>query len=377
MVRPTLPSKPRNAGFPLLTPRLLPRVQSSVRGSLVLRLTCLILGLALVSAAPSAQAETRAIGLVAGAAGASETELAADMASLFIAEPRVLPMLGDTGAGNLAGLLADPSVDIAFVSADALAAATVAHGAAVTDKIELVARLYPQEVHVLARTGIESLADLAGKRVSVGPEGSGSAATAAALFKALGIQVELVSVDAAARLEQLQQGTISAAVIVSGKPMPILAAIPATPGLHLLPVPFDGGLETSFLPSKLGHGDYPGLIRTGAEVPTIATGLVLLAVKTKRDAGHAKRVAAFIDTMFPRFAELKARDTHPKWREINLAARWPGLTKSQAAEAWSTRQQDIAARPATPSLAKAKSAGTNEKEALFEQFMQWQRAQGH
>lgn len=342
-----------------------------------MRLTGLILGLALVGASVSAQAEPRAVGLAAGAVDTSETELAADMASLFTADAGlgVLPMLGDTGAGNLALLLSDPSVDLAFVSADAL---TTASAAGLAEKLELVARLYPQEVHVLARTEIGSLADLAGKRVSVGPAGSGSEITAAALFKALDIQIETVNVDAAAGLEQLKQGSISAAIIIGGKPMAMLGTVP--PGLHLLAVPFGGPLEEAYLPTTLSHDDYPDLIQAGAEIPTIATGLVLLAARAKRDADHASRVAAFIDTVFPRFAELKAR--HPKWQEINLAARFPGLAKSQAAEAWSARQQTISARPATPSLAKAQGLGnnekgSNEKEALFEQFMEWQRAKGH
>ena len=99
-------------------------------------------------------------------------------ASLFTpgAPMRAWPLLGDLGAGNIALLLNEPSVDIAFVSADALTAASAAHGAALAEKLELVARLYPQEVHVLARAEIKTVAQLAGKRVSIGPEGSGSAA---------------------------------------------------------------------------------------------------------------------------------------------------------------------------------------------------------
>jgi TRAP transporter TAXI family solute receptor len=347
---------------------------------LVLRLTCLILGLVLTGASAEAHAETRSLGLAAGAPGASETELASDMASLFTsgATLRALPMLGDLGAGNIALLLNDPSVDIAFVSADALAAASVAQGPALAEKLELVARLYPQEVHILARTEIKTVAELAGKRVSVGPEGSGSAATAVALFKALGIEVEPLGLDAANSIARLKQGTIAAAVIVGGKPMPLLGAVPPTPDLHLLPIPFGGALEASYLPTRLGHADYPALIKEGADVPTVATGLVLLAAKAKRDAGSAKRVAQFIDTVFPRFAELKARDRHPKAREINLAASWPGLTKAHAAEAWLTRQQTMsAATTDAPSPGTAQGLGNNDKEALFEQFMEWQRAKGH
>ncbi|HBH40696.1 MAG TPA: TRAP transporter substrate-binding protein, partial [Rhizobiales bacterium] len=134
------------------------------------------------ASAPQAKAETAWLGLIAGPPAGSETVLAADMASLFAEDSgtRVLPMLGDAGAGNIALLLNDPHVDIAFVSTDALAAATAeAGGASLADRLELVAKLYPQEVHVLARGEIASLADLAGKKVSFGPAGSGSAITAA------------------------------------------------------------------------------------------------------------------------------------------------------------------------------------------------------
>ena len=127
-----------------------------------------------------------------------------------------------------------PGVDIAFVSTDALAAAA-APGARLSDHLELVARLAPQEVHVLALMEIGSLSELAGKKVSVGPQGSSSAATATALFKALGITVEPQHLDASTAIERLKQGTIDAAVVVGGKPYPLVSAVPTNSGIHFYP----------------------------------------------------------------------------------------------------------------------------------------------
>ena len=209
-----------------------------VRG-VVLRTSSLIVGLVLIvfgaGAAPRAEAETAWLGLVAGPPASSETVQAADMARLFEKDGafRVVPMLGDAGAGNIALLLNDPSVDVAFVSIDALSAAA-ATDPTLSDRLELVVRLAPQEIHVLARTDIDSVADLAGGKVSFGPVGSSSAATAAALFKALSISVEAESLDASAAIERLKQGTIDAAVIVGGKPYPLIGAVPANSGVHLL-----------------------------------------------------------------------------------------------------------------------------------------------
>src|SRR5262249_17528597 len=133
-----------------------------------------------------------------------------------------------------------------------------------TDHLELVKRLAPQEVHVLARTEIGSLSELAGKKVSVGPQGSSSAATATALFKALGITVEPQHLDASTAIERLKQGTIDAAVIVGGKPYLLVSAVPTNSGIHLLPIPFSASLEAAYLPTRIEQHDYPNLIQPAA-----------------------------------------------------------------------------------------------------------------
>jgi TRAP transporter TAXI family solute receptor len=345
-----------------------------------LGLALLLIGLS--AAAPRAEAETAWLGLIAGPPAGSETVLAGDMASLLGEDStiRVLPMLGDAGAGNIALLLNDPRVDVAFVSTDALAASQ-ASGMNLAERLELVARLYPQEVHVLARAEIASLAGLAGKKVNFGPAGGGSATTAAALFKSLGIKVEAQSLDADAAIERLKQGTIAAAVIVGGKPSPLVSSVPANFGIHLLPVPFGASLEASYLPTRFAQGDYPNLIQPGGEVATVATGMVLLAAKAKSAPGASERVARFVQAFFPRFPELEASDRHPKWREVNLAASLPGFTRTPAAEAWlESRPAEVSAQPIAASTGGAVQPASlpeglmtkNDKEALFRRFIEWQ-----
>jgi uncharacterized protein len=276
----------------------------------VLRTSSLVVGFILIAfgagAPPNVEAETRVARVAALPAG-SEAVQAADMASLFEKDQafRVFPMLGDSGAGNLRLLLNDPSADIAFVSTDALLAAA-APGATLLEHFELLARLAPQEVHVLARSEIGSLAELGGKKVSVGPQGSSSAATANTLFKALGLAVEPHSLDLSVSIERLKRGTIDAAVIVGGKPYPLVTAVPANSGIHLLSIPFGSPVEASYLPTRGEQRDYPNLIQPGGKVPTVATSLVLLAAK--RDPLSAKRVAHFVEALFPRFAELQGAD---------------------------------------------------------------------
>lgn len=320
------------------------------------------------------------LGLVAGSAGAAETALASDLAGLFAdgAPLRVLPMLGDTGEGNVGLLIDAPHVDIAFVSTDALAAAA-SRRKDLPEHVELVSRLYPQEVHVLARADIRTIADLAGKKVNFGPAGSAASVTGNALFKALGIEVEPEDVDAALAIERLKQGIISAVVIVGGKPSPLIEAIPSDLGLHLLPVDLGAPLQQTYLPTRFEAADYPNLIEPGDAVPSVATGMLLLAARNKNDPGSSARIARFVDTLFPRFAELQAPGRHPKWREVNLAATLPGFARTPEAQSWLAARSAMTPKPiaATPGSTAPRPAemtgGEDQKEKLFRQFIEWRR----
>lgn len=340
------------------------------------------LGLALAASVASLSALAEApstriwLGIAAGPPASAETVLAADIARLFPpgAPIRALPMLGDSGAGNLALLLGTPGVDLAFVSADALAdAAEKDRGLA--GKLDLVIRLPPQELHLLARAEIAAVADLAGRQVSLGPEGSASAKAAAALFETLGVRIEALHLDAAEAVERLKRGTLSAAAILEARPSPQIRAVPPNAGLHLLPVPFGAPLDAAYLPTRLDAGDYPNLIEAGADVPAVATGMVLLAAHGKKGTPE-EAIDGFVTALFARFAELQTEGRHPKWREVNLAAALPGFKRNRGAEAWLAAQAEAA--PVVASAAGSASGSTlvsaEDREALFKQFIEWRRA---
>ena len=326
------------------------------------------------------------LGVTPGDGAGSETELAADMAELFAstAQLRVAPVPGDSGLQNISRLLHDPHIDAGFVSTDVLADANAQNAFPnLAKKLEVVARFCPQEVHVLARQDIKDLTDLARKKVNFGPDGSSSAVTASILFKALGIGVVPVALDGRAAVDQLTEGLIAADVIVGAKPVPFIAGIPASKGLHLLPIAFSGSLEEAYIPTGLDHDDYPNLIEMETEIPSVATGLVLVTAAEKDDAGHTARVARLVDSVFSHFSELKRHGQHPKWREINLAANLPGWKRNPAAVAWLSQHSDVSAQSGPQADIEAGAAqsslpaGQNQREALFKQFIEWQRARGH
>jgi uncharacterized protein len=367
--------------------------------SFVLRI---LVGLVFLALAPTGRAEAAgakssgsseaALRLISGEDAGTESALVDDMTKLFASEPslNIVPLKGDAGLGNLARLITEPAIDVAFVSTDALAAAGEREfGASLPAKVELVARLGPQEVHVLARRDITSLTDLAGQKVNFGPTGASSAATAERLFKALAIKVEPEALDTSAALAGLKRGDIAALVIVGGKPVPLISDIPPGLGLHLLPIPYATALQKRYLPTRFGHDDYPNLIETEAEVPALATGMVLLAARRPKDKNARARLDGFITTLFSRFAELERPDHHPKWREVNLAATLPGWERAPAAQAWLAQpgnddppagtNGDVVRTGVEASVAGVPPLpmSKDQKEALFKGFVEWQRAKGH
>src|SRR4026207_1286110 len=132
------------------------------------------------------------LGVIAGDDAGSEAELAAEMAELFANDSpfRVVPVPGDSGLKNISRLLHDPHIDAGFISTDVLAGAkTQSAGNDLAERLQVVARFCPQEVHVLARANIKSLADLAGKKVNIGPAGGSSAGTAGVPVRAFILHV--------------------------------------------------------------------------------------------------------------------------------------------------------------------------------------------
>ena len=93
-------------------------------------------------------------------------------------------------------LLQDGKGEIAFVLGDAVALAvagnTEAGFAAPLDKLRTVAAIYPNYVQIVAsqESGIKTIADLKGKRLSVGAPASGTELNARAILTAAGLKYE-------------------------------------------------------------------------------------------------------------------------------------------------------------------------------------------
>jgi TRAP-type uncharacterized transport system substrate-binding protein len=291
-----------------------------------------------------------------------------------------MPMVGAGGGRNIRDIRFMKGVDLAITRPSLLARMRQSGEIGpIDDKIVYLTKLFNEEVHLVVRAdaGVASIEHLAGRTVNFGESGSGTQSIAREVFSRLGIAVREVNIPERAAIEGLRSGDVDATVVIGGKPVPAVAIMAA--GFRLLPVPFVKQLREDFLPAVLSNEDYPGLIEPGRRVETLAVGSVLVAYNWPRDSDRYQKIEKFVEAFFPRLGRLQTPPHHPKWREVNVAATLPGWTRFGAADDWlrEHREPSGAAREQFERFVSARQdrAGTpEERERLFEEFLQWQQA---
>lgn len=147
------------------------------------------------------------------------------------------------------------------------------------EKLRLISNLYPESIHLVARadSGIESVADLKGKKVSLDEPGSGTLVDAKLILEAYGlsegdISAEYLKPDQAA--DRMRDGAMDAFFFVGGYPAGAIAELASQHDVKLIPIAGDEAnklLEeyNFFAADNFPAGTYEG---QEGEVPTISVG---------------------------------------------------------------------------------------------------------
>ncbi|KEQ04673.1 MULTISPECIES: TAXI family TRAP transporter solute-binding subunit [Pseudorhizobium] len=182
------------------------------------------------------------------------------------------------------------------------------------EDLRLIATLYPETIHVVARkdAGINSIADLKGKRVSIDEPGSGTIVDARIVLGAFGLtedDIEAEHLKPGPAGDMLRDGALDAYFFVGGYPTGAVSELATSAGISLVPISgpeVDKLLEeySFFSKDTVPAETYSGV----AETPTISVAaqwvtsakqsddLVYNITKTmwdentrkELDAGHAK-----------------------------------------------------------------------------------------
>ena len=334
-----------------------------------------------------AQLNDNTVTIMAGSADGTDLAVVQDLAAVLDdgEHLRIVPMVGKGPSQNLKDVLFMRGVDMGITQANVLKhyAKTGELGPNLESQVAYIAKLFNEEMHVLARAEVNDIRALDGKTVNMGPEGNGAEITARAVFDAIGITVREAHLDQADAVAKLKAGDIDAMVVVAGKPAPILAHLDDASGLKLLSVPYAKGLEDNYYPATLTQADYPQLIGDGTRIDTVAVCAVLVSFNWDKDSPRTQKLDRFVNRFFSNFNAFLAPPRHPKWQQVNFAATLEGWQRSPLAQAWidhakTTLAADPDARARFETFlaqADTKAAATSEAQRakLFRDFLEWSK----
>ena len=236
-----------------------------------------------------------------------------------------------TGAtGENLNLIAAGDIDMALVQNDlahyAYSGLEIYKDNKVTN-FKAIARLYPELIHVVAQapSGIKSIADFKGKKISVGASGSGNEANCRQIFELYSLgygDITPLFISYAETTNHFKDRQIDAFVYTTGVPSPSIMDI--TTLQETVFVPIDGETREAiiakypfFAPAVIQANSYNGQTQ---DVGTIAVQCMLVV----RDDLPEDIVYAMTKALFENLDALKA--AHAKGGEVTLANALDGVT---------------------------------------------------
>ena len=178
-------------------------------------------------------------------------------------------------------------VESGFADGDVIAAAVAGQGAfrRPARHLRVIAGLFAEETHLVAlvQSNIQSVSDLRGKRVLMGPPNSGALMRARAILSAYRVHArEVISDETAAQM--MKDGKIDAYFAVAGVPLDSIRDVLVRHVAHLVPIDGEGRdrlvkMVPQLSAALIAAGAYPG----AAAVETVATRAYWVTRDTEAD----------------------------------------------------------------------------------------------
>ena len=332
------------------------------------------------------QLNANTVSLMTGSFGSTYAQVGADLASVLDngTNLRILPVMGRGSVQAVSDILLLRGVDAGIVRKDTLSYLDRKDFAKdIRNQFVYVAKMFNEEMHVLAPKTIASMRDLDGKTVVVDLPDSSTFVTAINVFDRLGIRPHLIYQEPRLAVDMLRRGEVDAIVAIEGKPLQWLSQINDR-NLHLVPVDYAKPLQEEYLPSKLSSADYPNLVADGSSVETIAAEAVLASYNWAPNSDRYRRLSLLVDTMFDKVAQLQRPPFHPKWKEMAPRATVSGWTRFKAAQEWLDRNMPLpagsavsaasGAAPPPPAPVSAPALAPQDRDPLYREFLEWRRS---
>lgn len=271
-------------------------------------------------------------------------------------ELRVLPIMGEGPVENIRDILYLQGIDVGILHSDAL---TYVEKKGIfpnaSNRLRFLAKLYDEYFHLIAHRDIDSVADLAGKKVVIGKNDfSGSTISALTAFELLGIEVESVYDDWAPAVEKIERGEIAALMYSTVKGSDFVKGIEGKTNLKFLPIPFEPALADTYEPADFTAEDYPNLIAQGEKASTLKFGTIMAVYNWKTKNPRYRNVTKFVTTLFDNVQSMHEPPFHPRWKNFDPASKvTPGWTRFEPADAWIAAREEEERRLAAAAAAAA------------------------
>ena len=328
-------------------------------------------------------ANTFVVGMLGGSIGSLRSRMIVDIGTVINRNPkfRVVPIIGKSAEQNIDDLFLLRGVDIVLAQSDVLAGRLVRErGKSESAQLRYISRLHSEEVHIVAGSDVPDIRALEGRFVNFGLKSTGTAFTAARLFRSFGIKVLPIHVSQSQALQMLREGKIAATVHLEGKPDRALANIDDGDDLSLLDVPMPQIGPAGYVPTRLTHGDYPELIARDRVVRTVAVDILLVTRSWPASSIRHVKIDNFVQEFLVNAGRLQGLLSHPKWRQFDPVRQVRGLPRFNISP---KRVSTERARPArgrigaerTASAPSSPDESAPSADELFREFKRWSEGQ--
>ncbi|MBM7618820.1 TRAP transporter TAXI family solute receptor [Bacillus tianshenii] len=192
--------------------------------------------------------DPKLMSMLTGGTSGTYYPLGGEMAKIITDETGIqTDALSSNASADNAAALAKGEADLAFVQTDVIANAIEGKGAfegKAIDNVMAIGSLYPETVQIVTtpKSGIKSVEDLKGKKVSVGAPGSGTYMNAEQILEIHGMtmdDIDAQNLDFGESTGGIQDGNIDAAFITSGTPTGAVEGLSASADVVIVPVAQD------------------------------------------------------------------------------------------------------------------------------------------
>ena len=284
---------------------------------------------------PSAAAPRPQYKIVTASERGTYIEIGRDLGK-WVAAPagidlQALPSKGS--AENVQRMRREPGVKFALVQSDVYQAfldqakAGNADAGEMIRPLRLILPLYDEEIHFVTRADspLKYIHEIRDKRLGVGPIGSGTALTAATLYRLM-FEAPIPTANAQfvsnedALFKLTVERSIDVAIIVAGQPAKLFSDMKAEARQFIKILPLDAKApETAraiktYFPATIRANSYPTWL--SGDVPTLTVKAFLVTYDYEMQATTGALVR-FADSLCSHFGDLQANG-HPKWKQVRL-----------------------------------------------------------